>query len=167
MTDAFAQDSLASRVENTAVRLRPTLYVPAWVYGFVLPVALGVIWEWAVRAGVVQARLMPPPSRVADTLLSLARSGDLVTHSLATLSRVGLGFAFGAVTGTLVGALCGAHPTVRRLLDPSIQALRAIPSIAWVPLFILWLGIFENSKIMLIAAGVFFPVYLVVLGVSA
>ena len=56
--------------------------------------------------------------------------------------------------------LTGASGTARRLLDPSIQALRAIPSIAWVPIFILWLGIFETSKLALIALGVFFPVYL-------
>jgi sulfonate transport system permease protein len=53
---------------------------------------------------------------------------------------------------------------VRRLLDPTLQALRAIPSIAWVPLFILWLGIFEASKVTLIAVGVFFPVYLGLMG---
>jgi sulfonate transport system permease protein len=53
---------------------------------------------------------------------------------------------------------------VRRVIDPSLQALRAIPSIAWVPLFILWLGIFEASKVTLIAVGVFFPVYLGVMG---
>ena len=53
---------------------------------------------------------------------------------------------------------------MRRLLDPTLQALRSIPSIAWVPLFILWLGIFESSKVTLIAVGVFFPVYLGVMG---
>jgi sulfonate transport system permease protein len=53
---------------------------------------------------------------------------------------------------------------IRRFIDPSLQALRAIPSIAWVPLFILWLGIFEASKVTLIAVGVFFPVYLGVMG---
>jgi len=142
-------------------------HLPAWAYGFILPIALGVIWELAARAGLVQARLMPPPSRVADTLFNLMRSGDLLTHSFATLSRVGLGFALGAIAGTLTGAICGSSLVVRRLLDPMIQALRAIPSIAWVPLFILWLGIFENSKIMLIAVGVFFPVYLGVLGAIA
>src|SRR5580693_3077875 len=54
--------------------------------------------------------------------------------------------------------------TLRRLLDPSLQSLRAVPSIAWIPLFILWLGIFEASKVTLIAAGVFFPVYLGLMG---
>src|SRR5207237_6757737 len=63
-----------------------------------------------------------------------------------------------------LGAICGYWGLARRLLDPTVQALRAIPSLAWVPLFILWLGIFETSKVALIAVGVFFPVYLGVLG---
>ncbi len=167
MTDAFAQASLADRAGKAAARFRLTFHHPAWAYGFILPVALAIAWELAVRAGLVQARLMPPPSRVAETLYGLLRSGDLLTHSAATLTRVGSGFVIGAVAGTLAGAFCGASPAARRLLDPMIQALRAIPSIAWVPLFILWLGIFENSKIMLIAVGVFFPVYLGVLGAIA
>jgi sulfonate transport system permease protein len=49
-------------------------------------------------------------------------------------------------------------------MDPTLQGLRAVPSIAWVPLFILWFGIFETSKIMLIAVGCFFPVYLGIFG---
>jgi sulfonate transport system permease protein len=68
------------------------------------------------------------------------------------------------MVGTLLGAVSGYWGLARRLLDPTVQALRAIPSIAWIPLFILWLGIFETSKIALIAVGVFFPVYLGVMG---
>jgi sulfonate transport system permease protein len=74
------------------------------------------------------------------------------------------GFAIGAVAGTIFGALTGAFEFARRLLDPTLQALRAVPSIAWVPLFILWLGIFEASKLALIGLGVFFPIYLGVEG---
>ena len=74
------------------------------------------------------------------------------------------GFGLGVVAGTLLGAISGYWGLARRLLDPTLQALRAMPSIAWVPLFILWLGIFETSKIALIAVGVFFPVYLGVMG---
>jgi sulfonate transport system permease protein len=93
-------------------------------------------------------------------LADLAVSGELVAHLEATLGRMALGFAAGAAVGTLAGALTGAIPLARRLLDPTVQALRSVPSIAWVPLFIIWLGIFEGSKVALIAVGVFFPVYL-------
>jgi sulfonate transport system permease protein len=77
---------------------------------------------------------------------------------------VAVGFAIGAASGILLGALSGTSEAARRLLDPTLQALRAIPSIAWVPLFILWFGIFEASKVALIAVGTFFPVYLGVAG---
>ena len=135
-----------------------------WLAGLVLPVVLAVIWELLVKAGIANGRLMPPPSVVGATLWELAVSGELWTHAAATLWRVGAGFGIGAAVGTALGALTGALPLARGLLDPTLQALRAIPSIAWVPLFILWFGIFEASKVALIAVGVFFPVYL---GVAA
>jgi sulfonate transport system permease protein len=132
--------------------------------GMLLPVALAVGWEVAVNLGWSSGRLTPPPSVIFATLLDLARTGELSRHVLVTLSRVAAGFAIGAAVATLIGAAAGYAPLVRRLLDPSLQALRAIPSLAWVPLFILWLGIFEASKVTLIAVGVFFPVYLGLLG---
>src|SRR6202043_3523811 len=91
-------------------------------------------------------------------------SGELARHITATLTRGAAGFGLGVISGTLFGAISGYWDLARRLLDPTVQALRAIPSLAWVPLFILWLGIFETSKIALIAAGVFFPIYLGVMG---
>jgi sulfonate transport system permease protein len=107
---------------------------------------------------------MPPPSRIGETLYALARTGELWMHAWATLWRVAVGFALGAASGIALGALSGTSEAARRLLDPTLQALRAIPSIAWVPLFILWFGIFEASKVALIAVGTFFPVYLGVAG---
>ncbi|QIG99500.1 MULTISPECIES: ABC transporter permease [unclassified Bradyrhizobium] len=134
------------------------------VLGLALPVVLALGWELVVALGYSNGRLVPPPSKVFETILALARSGELSRHILATLWRVGAGFALGVVGGTILGAISGYWGLARRLLDPTVQALRAIPSIAWVPLFILWLGIFETSKIALIAVGVFFPVYLGVMG---
>ena len=128
--------------------------------GLALPVALALLWEAAVRLGLVTGRLMPPPSKIVSTLAALAQSGELWLHASATLSRVLGGFAIGAAAGTVLGALTGSSDLARRLLDPMLQALRAVPSIAWVPLFILWLGIFEASKLALIGLGVFFPIYL-------
>lgn len=137
---------------------------PLWLAGLLLPVVLAIVWELLVAGGIANGRLMPPPSVVGRTLWGLAASGELLTHAAATLWRVAAGFGLGAGIGTVIGAITGALPVARGLLDPTLQALRAIPSIAWVPLFILWLGIFEASKVALIAVGVFFPVYL---GVAA
>jgi sulfonate transport system permease protein len=132
--------------------------------GIVFPIALLLAWEVLVRTGFIGGRLTPPPSHIAGTLRELAISGDLLTHVWVTLKRVLFGFALGAGAGTVLGALTGFAPRIARIVDPTLQALRAIPSVAWVPLFILWFGIFETSKIMLIAVGVFFPVYLGVYG---
>lgn len=131
-----------------------------WPLGAVLPVLLLALWEVLARVGVLPPNLLPAPSRVLATIVELARTGELWPHLGLTLGRVALGFGLGAALGTGLGALTGYLPLVRRLLDPLLQGLRNIPSLAWVPLFILWLGIYETSKVVLIAVGVFFPVYL-------
>jgi sulfonate transport system permease protein len=164
MSMTIAAEGAPARAEQAAsnrwARLaRPTL-------GLVLPVTLALIWETIVRMGWASGRLAPPPSVVFATFVDLARTGDLQRNTLVTLGRVAAGFGIGVAVATVIGAAAGYSPWVRRLLDPSLQALRAIPSIAWVPLFILWLGIFEASKITLIAVGVFFPVYLGLMGAT-
>jgi sulfonate transport system permease protein len=132
--------------------------------GLLLPLGLALAWEVIVWLGFSNGRLVPPPTKIFAAIVELARSGELARHIIATLTRVAAGFGLGVLAGTLFGAISGYWTLARRLLDPTVQALRAIPSIAWVPLFILWLGIFETSKVTLIAVGVFFPVYLGVMG---
>jgi len=130
------------------------------LFGLALPVGLALAWELAVRAGLSDGRLVPPPSRIYREFEELARAGELHRHVIATLVRVAVGFGVGTVAATFLGAIAGYSSLARSLLDPTLQGLRAVPSIAWIPLFILWLGIFETSKVALIAVGVFFPVYL-------
>jgi sulfonate transport system permease protein len=156
-------DAVAFKAASTGPRGRSRTrpgFARRVVLGLVLPALVLVVWEAGVRLGVIEPRLMPPPSKIAEVFAVLVRSGALFTHIEATLMRVFLGFLFGASAGTLLGAASGAVTIVRHTLDPLVQALRAIPSIAWVPLFILWFGIFETSKVTLIAVGVFFPVYI-------
>jgi sulfonate transport system permease protein len=112
-----------------------------------------------VRAGAVPAHLLPPPTELLATLRQLARAG-LVEHVAASTLRVAAGFAAGALMGTAAGVLVGLDRRAAVLLDPTFQALRAVPSLAWVPLLLLWLGIDEAPKLVLIAIGAFFPVYM-------
>jgi sulfonate transport system permease protein len=143
------------------------LALPKPLLGWVLPILLALAWEGVSRAGLVAPNLLPAPSAVGLTLWHLAVTGDLWLHLGATSWRLALGFVLGTACGTVFGAITGTSPLARGLLDPLVQALRSVPSIAWVPLFILWLGIFESSKIALIAVGVFFPVYLnLMLGIA-
>jgi sulfonate transport system permease protein len=165
MTD-FSLSGLA-QAEGAAAAKRRRPFSSGWALGLALPLGLAALWEAAVRLGLSDGRLMAPPSRIVETLAALWTTGDLALHLWATVWRVAVGFVIGVASGTALGALAGSSALTRRVLDPTLQGLRAVPSIAWVPLFILWLGIFETSKIALISVGVFFPVYLGVLGAIA
>ncbi len=145
-------------------RLRRT---PRWAVGLIVPSALLALWEVGAVTGVISTRLIPPPSSIGATLYDLAATGDLLGHSVTTTLRVLAGFALGATVATVLGAATGVSERFEALFDPTLQSLRNIPSIAWTPLFILWFGIFETSKVLMIALGVFFPVYLTFSGAIA
>lgn len=128
--------------------------------GLIVPVTLLVAWETVVRGGWVSPHLLPPPTELLSTLADLGQSGALLGHIGVSSLRVLIGFIIGAGLALLVGAAVGLSRRIEALLDPTFQAIRAIPSLAWVPLLLLWLGIDEAPKITLIAIGAFFPVYL-------
>ncbi len=128
--------------------------------GLLVPAALVIAWEAVVRGGWVSSHLLPPPSELVTTLADLAGNGTLLEHIGISSLRVLIGFLIGAGLAVVVGAAVGLSRRTEALLDPTFQALRAIPSLAWVPLLLLWLGIDEAPKITLITIGAFFPVYL-------
>ena len=135
---------------------RPSLRLPL---DLLLPASALIAAELAVRAGLVPSNIMPAPSEIAATLGWLATHG-LGGHLASSCLRVAAGFGIGALLALLLGATVALKPRAARLLDPSFQALRAIPSLAWVPLLLLWFGIDETPKLILIAIGAFFPVYM-------
>jgi sulfonate transport system permease protein len=130
------------------------------ILALLLPAILIAAWEISVRNGLIDLNLYSSPTQILSEVSKLIADGSLLQHLESTFSRVVVGFASGALAATLLGAVTGFSRLSRELLDPLLQSLRSIPSMAWVPLFILWLGINESSKISLIALGVFFPVYL-------
>jgi sulfonate transport system permease protein len=136
------------------------IYIPDRLLGWIIPVGALLVWELFARLGMLPPNWLPAPTVVGKTIYQLAVSGDLLKHAGITIARVAVGFLLGASAGTLLGGLTGYLAVARKLLDPTFQALRSVPSIAWVPLFLLWLGIQETSKIALISVGAFFPVYL-------
>jgi sulfonate transport system permease protein len=131
-----------------------------WLIGFVVPAAIVVAWHLLVATGVFAAHQLPTPVRVVETLYGLGVSGELWGHVAITVQRVFLGVLLGASVGILLGTLTGLSGLAADLLDPLLQSLKNIPSLAWVPLFLLWFGIGEGAKVLLIAVGAFFPVYL-------
>ena len=102
---------------------------------------------------------LPPPGDVLAALGGLLRRGELWVHLRASVSRVLLGYLAGAALGLGLGSLIGLSAAARRLLAPTVAAFRTVPSLAWVPLLLLWFGIDETPKVLLVAIGAFFPIY--------
>jgi ABC-type nitrate/sulfonate/bicarbonate transport system permease component len=120
-------------------------------------VAIFVAWELVSRAKLVSPLFLPPPSQLWSTFLDLAWSGQLWLHLSASLKRILAGWAIGTSAGVAIGLLLGISTIARSVGSPIVSAVFPIPKIALLPLFILWLGIGETSKIATITFGVFFP----------
>jgi sulfonate transport system permease protein len=124
------------------------------------PLALLGLWQIASAAGVLSERVLPAPSLVFDAGVQLLRNGQLVEALAVSGTRVVQGLVLGGVIGVVLGALVGLSKLAEATVDPPLQMLRALPHLGLIPLFILWFGIGETPKILLIALGVAFPLYL-------
>ncbi len=127
--------------------------------GLIVPLLLLALWQAVVNLGLYSRGQLPAPLDVVAALRELADIGLLWPNIAASLERVAVGFAVGGLIATLIGLVVGLSRQAEALLNPTLQAIRAVPSLAWVPLLILWLGIGEGPKLTLIAIGAFFPIY--------
>ncbi|MCC3278873.1 ABC transporter permease [Arthrobacter sp. zg-Y40] len=127
--------------------------------GLLVPALLLAAWQLAAAAGTFSPVQLPSPAAVYTAAADLLQRGQLGRHVAISTQRVLIGFALGSALGLALGALLGLSRLAETLLGPAIGALRAVPSLAWVPLLILWLKIGEDSKITLITIGAFFPVF--------
>lgn len=130
-----------------------------WSAGLLVPLLLLAAWQATTTLGVFTPVQLPPPGDVLAAGADLLRRGQLGTHVWISTQRVLLGFLLGGAAGLAAGALIGLSRISSLVFAPTIGAFRAVPSLAWVPLLLLWIGIGENSKVLLIAIGAFFPVY--------
>jgi sulfonate transport system permease protein len=126
--------------------------------GLVVPAALLAAWQVTATTGAVPASILPPPVDVVAAAGRLAANGSLAEHVSTSIVRVATGFAIGAGLAVVVGIGVGLSRVLDRLLTPSLLAIRAVPSLAWVPLLVLWIGLGEQPKVVLVAIGAFFPV---------
>jgi sulfonate transport system permease protein len=159
-------DSFGFAAAGTAVSDTPTRRVSlsTVVIGLIIPVVLLTWWWVASELGDTPDYLLPSPVQVVQAGIELAESGLLSTYILISVQRVFTGFAIGALVGLALGALVGLSPLASKLLSPILGAIRAVPSLAWLPLLTITLGIFETPKITLIAIGAAFPVFTTVAG---
>jgi ABC-type nitrate/sulfonate/bicarbonate transport system permease component len=117
-----------------------------------------VAWEVAARAGVVSAFLLPPLSVVLERVYSDAISGDLAINLGLTLYRAVVGFAIAGAAGVALGITMTRRPWVRWFFDPIISVGFPMPKIAFLPIFMLWLGLYDVSKISMVVFNAIFPV---------
>lgn len=130
---------------------------PNWVSVLSI-ICLLVIWEIICRSGLVSSLFLPAPSQIITSLIDMIAGGEIGSSLAASLYRILLGFALGSLLGLAVGLVTGTSALFDKIGTPIVNALYPIPKIALLPLFILWLGIGELSKVTIIALGVFFPV---------
>ena len=176
MTD---HDLLVTRVDaapprwstvRTADARSVALPRPRWrrgrltVVGLVLPATLLTLWQLTTSLGIFSIVQLPPPGMVLQAAVDLFERGLLAQYVAVSSQRVLVGFAIGASLGLFLGAVTGLARAWDAALGPTLGAIRAVPSLAWVPLLILWLKIGDSSKLTLIAIGAFFPVYTTVSG---
>ena len=128
--------------------------------GLLLPAGVLLLWQILGHYGMISEMLFPTPYTIVQSFISLASTGDLWINLRISVLRALSGFLLGGGLGLLLGILVGLFRRSEKLLDPSLQMIRMIPSLAVVPLFILWFGIGEESKVLLIAKGAFFPIYI-------
>lgn len=159
-----------ARVEDAAARLpgagwNEALRLPAAVAalgrslragGTVILLLLG--WELFARSGAVTAFLLPPFSVVLERIWQDALSGDLLLNLGQTLYRVMIGFAIAASLGVVLGILIARNRLARWFFDPIVSVAFPMPKIAFLPVFMLWFGLYDLSKVTMIVFSAVFPV---------
>ncbi|MBH5319131.1 ABC transporter permease [Paenibacillus sp. GSMTC-2017] len=129
------------------------------IMGSLLPVVVVAGWQWVSGTGIVNAQLFPPPSAIAAEFYQMILSGELFHHLEISVLRAIFGFLLGGSLGLIVGLTVGMFRRAEEVIDPTVQMIRTVPLLAITPLFILWFGFGELSKVLLIALGAFFPLY--------
>ena len=151
--------------ENLARKVRPPRSA-RWIalFSALSPIVLLLVWEALARAGLIDRHFFPAPSTVIVFMWSDIAGGQILIDIVATLRRVLVGFAMGGIPGVVFGLLLGMSRPIRMFLAPIFSTLFSIPKIAILPLILYVFGLGDMSKFVLIAIGVFFPIFFNTLG---
>ena len=130
-----------------------------WI-GFILPVAILIAWELITRWHLVKPLFLPRPYGVITSFWEMLWEENLFNDFKVSAQSVVPGFLVGSVIGILTGIVMGLSKTAERVLGPTLNSLRQVPTLAWLPLIILWVGAGSFAKTVIIGKAVFFPVFL-------
>jgi len=128
--------------------------------GAAIPLLVLAAWQYGSSQGWISPVFLPSPLTIIQAGVELTAAGELTRHLGISAGRAAIGFLLGGGLGLLFGLLAGLSRHTEHVLDPSMQMLRMIPHLAIAPLIILWFGFGEVSKILIIAKGAFFPLYI-------
>lgn len=128
------------------------------IMGIIIPLLIIIAWYLATTYMGIPSTILPAIDSVFDTGVEMAKSGQLISDLGISIGRVVKGFLVSGVIGVLLGSLMGMSKTVESLFYPIITTIRQIPMIAWIPLIILWAGIGESSKVIIIVIAAVFPI---------
>lgn len=144
--------------KNNVKKVRKT-NVKVLVRAITIPVVVLIIWQLAGVFDLVSKTVLPTPLDIFLAFQELIKTGELFGHLSISVFRAAAGFFIGGSLGIILGTIVGFSTRSEQYLDPSVQMLRTVPHLAVAPLFVLWFGFGETSKVLLIADGAFFPLY--------
>ncbi|OOM14345.1 ABC transporter permease subunit [Clostridium saccharobutylicum] len=130
------------------------------ITGWIIPIIILIFWYIFSKNGVIKSNILPTPNSVVEAFIELFKSGKLLDNILISSERALLGLLIGGSIGFFLGLATGLSKTAKLFLNDSIQMIRNIPILALLPLIILWFGIGEKAKVVMVALSVFFPIYL-------
>ncbi|MGN0483779.1 MAG: ABC transporter permease [Lachnospiraceae bacterium] len=126
--------------------------------GLIIPIFIVLAWIYETSFGTVPSGILPSVKMVGDAFHEMLTTGQLQQDLLVSFSRVVKGFLVAAIFGVTLGSFMGMFRPIREMFAPLITIIRQIPIIAWIPLIILWCGIGETSKIVIIVIAAFFQI---------
>ncbi|MCU5380404.1 ABC transporter permease [Bacillus cereus] len=144
--------------KNNVKKVRKT-NVRVLVRAITIPIVVLIIWQLAGVFDLISKTVLPTPLDIFLAFQELIKTGELFGHLSISVFRAATGFFIGGSLGIILGTIVGFSTRSEQYLDPSVQMLRTVPHLAVAPLFVLWFGFGETSKVLLIADGAFFPLY--------
>jgi sulfonate transport system permease protein len=152
--------ALTAATPAATARRRSRRYNRNTAIRWLSPIAILAIWQLASATGVLDERTLASPVELASTARELIESGQLAEAIGVSLRRAMVGLLIGSAAGIVLGTIAGLSKLGDAVVDPPMQMVRTLPLFGLVPLFILWFGIGETPKVLLIALGVVIPLYL-------
>lgn len=154
------EKNIYAREENMKIKSKTASTIVAIIKAAILPILFVIVWESAGRKGSIDVAILSMPSKILENWIEMFGNGKYQAYLLISVQRFVKGFIFGAIFGLIFGTIMGLSKRANEYLVAMVGLLRSIPLIAWVPIAILSIGVGEKTKVILVAIGCFWSVFL-------